>query len=262
MKRFLREGHRWITILVIAAFEFCSVLQVAAEENQAFLKSLVDEATLSGFVELNYEYVDVSDTEDENSESTSDLCISSVELALMIIFDEWVKTDIVMNAEDVAKEDGNSKILLDEAIVTLECPWIPLYFIGGKTVLPFGVFDDHMISGTLTEDVYEVDDIDVTLGVAPDFFGLDISITVYEGQNIIGNLNDFETHEFRADREDDDDVSSFITNVTLEPAEEMLTLSAFYDSEPGDGRRNQSLGGALTLNVWKFSLDAEYITAL
>jgi hypothetical protein len=57
-------------------------------------------------------------------------------------------------------------------------------------------------------------------------------------------------------------VSSFITNVTLEPVEEMLTLSAFYDSEPGDGRRNQSLGGALTLNVWKFGLDAEYITAL
>ena len=178
MQRFLREGHRWIKIVVIAAFEFCSVLPVAAEENPAFLKSLVDEATLSGFVGLNYEYVDVSDTEDENSESTSDLCISSVELALMIIFDEWVKTDIVMNAEDVAKEDGNSKILLDETIVTLECPWIPLYFIGGKTVLPFGVFEDHMINGTLTEDVYEVDDVGVTLGFAPDFFGLDISITV------------------------------------------------------------------------------------
>ncbi|UCF83908.1 MAG: hypothetical protein JSV50_22590 [Desulfobacteraceae bacterium] len=57
-------------------------------------------------------------------------------------------------------------------------------------------------------------------------------------------------------------MSSFITNVTVEPVGEMLTLSAFYDSEPGDGRRNQSLNGELTLNVWKFNLDAEYITAL
>ena len=32
--------------------------------------------------------------------------------------------------------------------------------------------------------------------------------------------------------------------------------------EPGDGRRNRSVGGALALNFWKFSLDAEYITAL
>ncbi len=39
-------------------------------------------------------------------------------------------------------------------------------------------------------------------------------------------------------------------------------MSAFYDSEPGDGRRNESIGGAFTLNFWKFILDTEYITAL
>jgi hypothetical protein len=261
MQRFLREIHGWITVFGIASFVLCSVFRVAAQENPAFLRSLVDEATLSGFVELNYEYVDVSDTEDENSESTSDLFLSSVELALRVIFDEWVKTRIVVNAEDIGKEGGDNKIRLDEAIVTLECPWIPLYLIGGKTVLPFGVFEDHMISGTLTEDVYEVDDTGVTLGFAPDFYGLDIAVTIYKGQHIIENLKDFETHEFRADREEDD-VSSFIANVTLEPVEEMFTLSAFYGSEPGDGKHNQSLGGAFTLNVWRFSLDAEYITAL
>ena len=262
MKRFLRDVHGWITFFGINAFVVGTVFQVAAEENPTFLKSLEYKAIMSGVVELNYEYIEVSDTEHETSESTSDLFISSVELALRVTFDEWVKTKIVVNAEDVGKEGGDNKIRLDEAIVTLECPWLSLYLIGGKTILPFGVFEDHMISGTLTEDVYEVDDVGITLGLASDFLGLDFSITVYEGQNIIENLNDFETHEFGADRKEDDDVSSFITNVTLEPVEEMLTLSAFYDSEPGDGKRNQTLGGAVTLNVGKFSLDAEYITAL
>lgn len=229
------------------------------EESPTFLKSLVDKATLSGFVELNYEYVDVSDAADEDSDSTSDLFLGTVELDLRVIFNEWVKTKIVVNAEDVGKEDG---IKLDEAIMKLECPWAPLYFVGGKTALPFGIFEDHMISGTLTEDLYEIDDVGATLGFAPDNYGLDISVTVYEGQNIIENLEEFGTHEFRPERKEEDDVSSFIANVTLEPVEDTLTSSICYDSEPGDGKRNQSIGGGLTLNVWKFSLDAECITAL
>ena len=60
----------------------------------------------------------------------------------------------------------------------------------------------------------------------------------------------------------EDKFSSYIANVTLEPVEDTLTVSAFYNSEPGDGRRNESIGGAFTLNFWKFILDTEYITAL
>jgi len=185
-----------------------------------------------------------------------------VDIALRIFFNEWAKAKTVVNIQDVGKKDGKAKISLDEAIVTVECPWIPLYFVGGKTALPFGVFEDHMISGTLTEDLYEIDDFGATLGFAPEFYGLDMSVTVYKGQDIIENLNDFGTYEFSPDREKENDINSFIANITLKPIEEMLTLATFYENEPGDGSRNQSLGGALTLNVWKFSLDAEYITAL
>ena len=63
-------------------------------------------------------------------------------------------------------------------------------------------------------------------------------------------------------RQKEDKFRSYIANVTLEPIEDTLTLSAFYNSEPGDGNRNQSIGGAFTLDYWKLSLDAEYITAL
>jgi len=232
------------------------------EETPSILKSFIQKATLNGFIELNYDYVDVSDIEDKDSGSSSDLYLSSVDIALRIFFNEWAKAKTVVNIQDVGKKDGKAKISLDEAIVTVECPWIPLYFVGGKTALPFGVFEDHMISGTLTEDLYEIDDFGATLGFAPEFYGLDMSVTVYKGQDIIENLNDFGTYEFSPDREKENDINSFIANITLKPIEEMLTLATFYENEPGDGSRNQSLGGALTLNVWKFSLDAEYITAL
>ena len=222
----------------------------------------VEKITLGGFIDLDFDYYDRSDVSDKNSDSTSDLGLGSAELELRVFFNEWVKSKIVVTADDVGKEDGDKNIKLDEAIFTMKCPRVPLYFTGGLTVLPFGVFEDHLIVGTITEELYEVDTVGATLGFAPDFYGLDISITVYEGQEIIENLEDFNTHEFTQDRKEEDDVNSFIANVTLEPVEDMLTFSVFYDSEPGDGRRNQTMGGAFTLDVWKLSLDAEYITAL
>ena len=222
----------------------------------------VEKITLGGFIDLDFDYYDRSDVSDKNSDSTSDLGLGSVDLELRVFFNQWVKAKIVLAADDVGKEDGDDKIILDEAIFTMKCPQVPLYFTGGKTVLPFGVFEDHLIVGTLIEDLYEIDTVGATLGFTPDLYGLDISITVYEGQEIIENLEDFGAHEFTADRQEEDDVSSFIANVTLEPVEDMLTFSVFYDSEPGDGRRNQTLGGAFTLDVWKLSLDGEYITAL
>jgi hypothetical protein len=240
----------------------------SAEEKERFgktpirLLSSVDRVVLSGFVEFNYDYVDVSDTADENSDSTSDLYLSSVEFALRIFFNQWAKAKIVVNAEDVGKDDTDDQISLDEAIVTLKLPQTPFYFTGGKTELPFGVFEDHMISGTLTEDLYEVNDVGFTLGFAPDFYGLDISLTIYEGQNIIENLEDFATHEFDSGRQIEDDVTSVIASVILSPVEDTLNLAAFYASEPGDGNHNRSAGFALTINLWKFILDAEYIKAL
>ena len=222
----------------------------------------VEKITLGGFIDLDFDYYERSDVSDKNSDSTSDLGLGSVDLELRVFFNEWVKAKVVLAADDVGKEDGDENIKMDEAIFTMKCPRVPLYFTGGLTVLPFGVFEDRLIIAPITEDLYEVDTVGATLGFTPDFYGLDISFTVYEGQEIIENLEDFGAHDFTDGRQEEDDVSSFIANVTLEPVEDMLTLSVFYDSEPGDGDRNQTIGGAFTLDVWKFSVDGEYITAL
>jgi hypothetical protein len=128
--------------------------------------------------------------------------------------------------------------------------------------MPFGVFEDHLIDGTLAEDLYEIDEWGATVGFNPDFYGLDLSFSIYRDAQVIENLQNEDTHDYRDGRQKEDRFRSYVANLRLEPIEDMLTLSTFYNSEPGDGDRNRSLGGAATLNYWKFTLDAEYITAL
>ena len=217
---------------------------------------------LFGSIETNYEYLDVKDIGDNRSDSSSDLFISSLAFGFSLIVNEWSKALVAVEFEDIGRNDGSERLILDEAVVTLAAPRIPLYVIAGKTVMPFGVFEDHLIEGTLAEDLYEIDELGATLGFAPDFFGLDISFSIYEDASIMANLEDFDTHKFRPDHNKEDRYGSYIANVTLAPLEDILTVSAFYNSEPGDGRRNQTIGGAFTLNFWKLILDTEYITAL
>ena len=188
--------------------------------------------------------------------------MSTAELALRVFFNAWSKAKIVVDADDVGKQGEDGKVRLNEAIAKLKSLQVPLYFIGGKTVMPFGAFEDHLIEGTLAEDLYEIDEWGATLGFNPDFYGLDVSFSVYRNPQVIDNLQGFNTHDFRPGRQKEDKFRSFIAAVFLEPIEDTLTLNAFYDSEPGDGNRNQSIGGAVTLHYWKFILDAEYITAL
>ena len=230
--------------------------------NPIIQETFGDKVKLNGGIEFNYEYLDTEDVDDENSGSSSDFYISTVELALRVFFNEWSKTKIVVTADDIGEQGGNGEINLDEAIVTLKSLQLPLYFVGGKTVMPFGVFEDHLIEGTLTEDLYEIDDWGATLGINPDFYGLDVSLSAYRNPQVIENLQNFDTHDWRSGRQKEDKFRSYITNITLEPLEDMLTLSTFYQNEPGDRSRNQSIGGAFTLDYWKLSLDAEYITAL
>jgi len=217
---------------------------------------------LIGYIETNYEYLDVKDIDNKDSGSSSDLFIGSVTFALSAIFNEWSQALVALELEDIGRDGDAGNFRIDEATATLKAPRIPLYFIGGKTVLPFGVFEDHLIEGTLAEDLYEIDEWGATLGFAPDFFGLDISFSIYEDASIMDNLEDFDTHEFRPEHQKEDRFGAYIVNVTLAPAGDTLTVSAFYNSEPGDGRRNESIGGAFSLDFWKFILDAEYITAL
>ena len=230
--------------------------------NQQIQPVFGDKVRLNGGFEMNYEYLDVEDIGDENSGSSTDFFLSTAELALRVFFNDWSKAKVVVAAEDIGKNGDDSDVRLDEAIATLRSTQIPFYVVGGKTVMPFGVFEDHLIEGTLAEDLYEIDEWGATIGFNPDFYGLDLSFSIYRDPQVIENLQNENTHDFSAGRRKEDNFRSYIASLSLEPIEGILTLNTFYSSEPGDGNRNTSLGGAFTLKHWKFALDAEYITAL
>lgn len=217
---------------------------------------------LNGLAEFTAEYLDVDDLEDPDRGASSDFFISTLELGLRMEFYDWSKAKVVVSAEDMGKNGEAGRVIMSEAVIVLEAPWFPLYLITGQTEMPFGEFEDHLIEGTLTEEVYEIDNRGIILGFQPDLFGLEISAALYQDPRIIDNLKDLDLHEETVDRSDDDRFAAYIFRLSAEPLEEVLYGSLFYNSEPGDGRRNQSLGGALMLSLWRLTLDMELITAL
>ena len=248
--------HVWPVLLAAAVLVFCPMGSAKAQDRAS------DHVVLNVGIELNYEYRDVQDVVDRDSGSSSNFFIDTAELGLGVFFNEWSKAKIKVEAEDVGRNGEKGKVRLDEAFLALQSPRTPLYFVGGKTVMPFGVLENRLIEDPLTKELYEIDEWGATLGFHPDFSGLDVSFSLYRNPQVTDNLKDFKTHAFTPGRHKQDAFQSFLVNVTLEPREDTLSMSAFYDSEPGDGARNQSIGGSITLNYRGFTLDAGYITAL
>jgi opacity protein-like surface antigen len=207
-------------------------------------------------------YVDISDESDENSGDLRDAYIDALGLSLSIELTEWLRADFLAEIEAIGKQDESVTKSMSEVFVTLQHSQFPVYLIGGRRTQPFGVSEDRMISGTLTEELYEIFEPGVSIGFVTDFWGMDMSITAYQGQAVIENLENFNTHEFEAGRDNSSGISSYIVHFTLEPVADLFSLHVFYNSEPGDGQRNNSIGGALSCFFYGVIVDAEYIAAV
>lgn len=232
------------------------------EEKTELLGNLGENLTFSGAIELDYSYTDPRDTTIVNSDSTSDLDIGTVQLGVEAKFHEYVTGNFVLKGENL--DNDSSNVVWDEAIITIQKEGFPLYFVGGERGQPFGVFNSHLISDPVTKDCYEVARTGATLGFTPDLLGLDISATVYKGEVLVDKLSGAGYGWARdPDPNPDltDDVESYIFNVSLAPIEG-LNLSAYYDSEPGQGSRNETGGGMFEYQIGMFTFDAEYIAAL
>ena len=229
-------------------------------EGRGILGKISDKLTFSGAIELDYSYADDSDIGDNTvNDSTSDLDIGTVELGLEVAFHEYVTGNFILKGENL---DSDEKVFWDEATITIQKEGFPLYFVGGKRGQPFGVFESHLINDPITQDCYEIVKTGATVGFATDY--LDISATLYKGEELMGHLVEAEYGFERNNSpgyEETDDVSSYILNITIFPIEALM-LSAYYDSEHGDGNRNETAGGTLHFEFWKITLDAEYIAAI
>jgi hypothetical protein len=232
------------------------------------LAGIQDNITISGAVEADYQYKDHREISDKNSDGTSDLFISTVEIGVEAAINDWTTASVVFIAEDIWKEGGNedATALFDQAFVTFQNEEkLPFYAIIGKTDLPFGNFFTHTVSDTETYNAYLINGPAATFGFArPELFGLDVSFTIYEGEKLIKALEAAEIGWARSNTatySETDDVESYVARLSVEPMEGLM-LGVAFDSEPGDSNdRNETFNAFGELSMAGFTLDAEYFDA-
>lgn len=233
------------------------------KEAQPFTQ-ISDRITLSGAIELDYSYADDSDVTDNTvNDSTSELDIGTIEIGLEAVLHEYVTANMLLKGENL--DSDSDRIFWDEAFITIQKEGMPVYFVGGKRCQPFGQFESLFINDPITQDLYEINKTGATIG----FFlgsmsGLDVSFTAYKGETLISRANDTGygwVRDTAAGYSGTNDISSYIVSGSISPVDGM-TLAVYFNSEPGDSDRNNTLGGSVHLEIAGFIADAEYIGAL
>jgi len=240
------------------------------------LAGIQDNLTISGKIDVDYQYLDHRDRTNKNSDGTSDLYASTIELGLEALINESTKANIILKAEDIDKSDDATnnndgsdpdKVLFDEATITIfnqgKCPF---YAVFGKRGQPFGNFFTHTISDPITKGAYEIATTGVSVGYAPaDLYGLDLSFTLYKGEKVIGQVAGIGSAPGRnashTATDETDDVESYIANLSLQPVDG-LTIGAAFNSEPGYESRNNTVNAFAEYSLAGFTLDCEYFAAV
>lgn len=226
-----------------------AALALQPGEKEAAGETLLDWAGrihLTGAVEIDLGWVETSDPDDNGSDAASDLLISTVELGAEVEFTDWLTGGLLLLKEDIGTEDETG-FELDEGMITLKKEDFPAYLAVGKRAQPFGVFESHLLNDPMTQDAYETNRPGVTVGVTGPM-DLDISVTAYRGDEMMEHF--FESELFFSDPDaglgavrvagEADDVDSFIISASASPAEDLVVFAG-YLSEPGRGKRNETL---------------------
>jgi len=240
------------------------------------LAGIQDNVTISGKIDVDYQYLDHRDRDTKTSDGTSDLYVSTVELGIEALINESTTANIIFKAEDIDKSDnadnndvtGNpERVSVDEATITIfnqeKCPF---YAVLGKRGQPFGNFFTHTISDPITKTAYEIATTGVTVGYAPaDLYDLDLSFTVYKGEKVmdqvteIGSAPGRNTSHTAADKTDD--VQSYIASLSIQPLEG-LTIGTAFNSEPGYDSKNNTVNAFAEFSLAGFTFDCEYFGAV
>ncbi len=256
---------------ILLAVMFASLILPSAAralqpgEKEAAGETLLDWAGrihLTGTVEVDLGWVETSDPDDEGSGAASDLLISTVELGAEVEFTDWLTGGILLLKEDIGAAD-ETEFEVDEGMITLRKEDFPVYLAVGKRAQPFGVFESHLLNDPMTQDAYETNRPGVTVGAAGPM-DLDLSVTAYRGEEMMDHL--FESELFDSGivtrvAGEADDVDSFIISASAAPVEDLVVFAG-YLSEPGRGKRNETLNVGASLARGGLRLDAEYMMAL
>jgi len=240
------------------------------EESEEPAPAWTDRITLTGAIEGDITYIDKSDFLDKDSESSSNLFISAVEMGIEAGITDWLTGSALFLAEDIGTADETG-VAIDEALLTFESEARPIYAVFGKSAKPFGVYENHLISDPMTQAGYETAAPGLTVGITGPM-DLDVSVTVCKGDGMMTHLFEsglFETADLAGDairaETTDDDISSYILSGSVSPVPEQLTLFASFLSEKGLTERNNTIALGVDYNsnmIEGLLVDVEYIMAM
>ncbi|MBI5142226.1 MAG: hypothetical protein HZA20_08565 [Nitrospirae bacterium] len=216
--------------------------------------------TISGAVEMDASW-------NKAERTSSDMFVSKVEFGVEASIAEWITGRSVLLMENIGAKD-EAPLVVDEATIAFEPVGKPYYYTFGLRTLPFGVFENHLVSDPLTQSAYETKRPGVTAGFRGGNGASELSLSVYKGAEMMDHLFSsglFDAETVKRAGPDTEDVSSMIFNAAFTPVPHHLALSASYLSEPGKDRRNESFSIGINYNclfIEGFRVDAEYIGAL
>ena len=201
--------------------------------------------------------------------ASSDIYLRAVELAVEADVDDWLQATVVVNSEYIGDPlaGDDATVVVDEAHLDITVPHTPLYFVLGKRIQPFGLFESYLVTDLLVQDGYETKAVGLTAGLkAPG--DTDVSFTAYKGHiradhlaqsGLLGpTVPDFPGAP--AGR-----VDSWIVSGLTSPLGDDWRVSASLASEPGDAARQTTLnvGSYLSFPLFEnIEFNAEYMKAL
>lgn len=203
--------------------------------------------------------VDLFGSKQKNSDNSSDLKLDLFELSIDSKLDEHVSAHALVNYEyEGGDEEESYNLAVDEAYITLtKLVDQPLTITAGKLYLPFGVFNNHLITDPLTQDAFEIGAPAVSFTFAPEEIeGMDVTVAGYSSRE--ARFAEIDPNRDKPEN----DFGNYVINASF-AAEEFLQASVYFDSEQGLDDRNDSLGVSLSASYLEIlTMDVEYIKAL
>jgi hypothetical protein len=269
----LIQQNRALTDRLMQVEQQLSEMKAAPEPEPAyagaagFLSDLENRITFSGLLEFGAAYHS-TDMNEGSFEHDSDLCMTTVELAIAAEVNDWVSAEMVLLYEDPTFEEETGSLDVDEAVITIANEDVtPAFLKAGKMFVPFGALfehfpDDPLIDAPLTLLLGEISEKALLIGA--EYEGFTVSTYAFNGdvEEAGGGDNVIESYGFDANYAfEDEDMGldllvggSYISNLFEGGAQDALE----------DLDIDDYVGGAAAyfhVGYLDFFFDAEYMAA-
>ncbi|MEA1968671.1 MAG: LbtU family siderophore porin [Thermodesulfobacteriota bacterium] len=223
-----------------------------SSENENSLENIFQNVTFSGLIEA-----EATATSDFEGTDESDIALATVELGFDSPITQWGSGHVLL-----AWDDGDDKITVDEAIITIgNSEKTPVYLSVGRMYVPFGNFETNMISDTFTLFLGETQEDAAQVGFETNgFYG---SMYVFNGDTNEETNGDSEIEQFGTNIGYAIENDNFSLDVNAGYINSLLDSNELQDALTVEG--HDYIGGldiAAVLNFNAFTLIGEYLTAL